>query len=142
MQFQSQGTEHTLLGHLRGKLRLMDQEGMTQLLGKSKQLAVLHLCVLEDTEGLRGIPHSGSQEEIAATVSPILTQLDNILSEPQQPPPRRSHDHKIPLKVGASLVNIQPYRYPSAQKHVIEQMVYKMLLSGIIQHSSNRAHRQ
>lgn len=49
------------------------------------------------------------------------------------PPSRGQFDHRIPLKEGASPVNIRPYRYPLKHKDIIEQLVQEMQDKGIIQ---------
>lgn len=52
-------------------------------------------------------------------------------------PPPRSHDHAIVLHDGTSPVKIRPYRYPFAQKTLIELMVNDMLRDGLIQPSTS-----
>ena len=42
-------------------------------------------------------------------------------------PPRRSHDHIIPLLPGSGPVSMKPYRYPHYKKQEIEKMVDDML---------------
>ena len=51
--------------------------------------------------------------------------------------PPRLHDHKIPLKIGATPFAIRPYRYPHIQKNEIEKLVKEMLESGIIRPSNS-----
>lgn len=51
MKFQNQGAKHTLLGNPGRELRLVGRKKMVQLLGRSKQLAVLYLCALGGVEG-------------------------------------------------------------------------------------------
>lgn len=101
-----------------------------QLLGKPKQLTVLHMCIQE----VKGVPrvttNSGSEDKIAAAIDPILAQYNNIFTKPQQLPLKRSHDHRITLTV-------KPYQYPSAQKDIIEQMVLELLDSGVIRHNNS-----
>lgn len=63
-------------------------------------------------------------------------QFEHLFLEPHGLPPTRGvFDHRIPLKEGASLVSIRPYRYPLKQKDIIERLTEEMLNSGIIQHS-------
>jgi len=52
-------------------------------------------------------------------------------------PPDRTHNHTIPLKEGAQLVKVRPYRYPHSQKKQIESMVQEMLTTGIIAPSTS-----
>lgn len=47
----------------------------------------------------------------------------------------RSHDHKIPLKSGSLPINTNPYKCPFVHKTEIENIVKKMLTSGIIRHN-------
>ncbi|GJY60640.1 retrotransposable element Tf2 [Tanacetum coccineum] len=48
---------------------------------------------------------------------------------PTELPPKRSCDHRIPLKDEATMVNIRPYKYPPNQKDVIETMVTELKLN-------------
>ncbi|GKA46856.1 putative reverse transcriptase domain-containing protein [Tanacetum coccineum] len=51
------------------------------------------------------------------------------MSVPNCLPPKRGHDHKIPLKEGTQPINIRPYRNPPTQKDAIESMVKELLNS-------------
>lgn len=53
------------------------------------------------------------------------------------PPSREQFDHRIPLKEGTYVINLRPYRYSTAQKIVIEELVQEMLEQGIIRPSSS-----
>ncbi|KAK1619811.1 hypothetical protein QYE76_025328 [Lolium multiflorum] len=72
--------------------------------------------------------------EIIAT---LLTEYKHLFEEPKGLPPRRAHDHQIPLLPGAQPVKSRPYRYTPQQKDEIERQVYDMLSRGIIQRSSS-----
>jgi hypothetical protein len=52
-------------------------------------------------------------------------------------PPNRPEDHIIPLKEGAQLVNLWPYRYYSLQKDTVERLISEMVGAGTIQPSHN-----
>ncbi|KAF2303147.1 hypothetical protein GH714_014149 [Hevea brasiliensis] len=47
-------------------------------------------------------------------------EYEDIFTKPKGLSPRRNHDHKIPLQVGASLVNIRPYNLGSLNKEMGE----------------------
>lgn len=57
--------------------------------------------------------------------------------EPKGMPSPRFNDHEIPLKEGAQLFKIRPYRCPYVQKTELERMITKMLEVWIIQQSSS-----
>ena len=42
-------------------------------------------------------------------------------------PHPRSHDHRIPLQLGAGLICVRLYRYPYFQKQEIERLVEELL---------------
>ncbi|GJV17211.1 retrotransposon protein, putative, unclassified [Tanacetum coccineum] len=76
---------------------------------------------------LRGAPQPSlkwmqPKEQTNATLNLIL-------------PPKRSHDHHIPLMPNTPLVNIRPYRHPPSQKDAIEQIVKEFLKDVIIRSS-------
>ncbi|XP_031108696.1 uncharacterized protein LOC116013188 [Ipomoea triloba] len=65
----------------------------------------------------------------------LIQEFQELFEEPKSQPPRREHDHSIPLIPGASPVNVRPYRYSFDQKNTIEEMVKEMLKTGVITES-------
>ena len=43
----------------------------------------------------------------------LLSRYASLFDTPTGLPPKRSHDHHIPLKDETQVVRIQPYRYPT-----------------------------
>ncbi|GKB11734.1 retrotransposable element Tf2 [Tanacetum coccineum] len=106
----------------------------TKVSNKTARQAELHsmaMCVF---------PHSASTcmqiEETTTNVHPALQQVikeyEDVFSIPKELPPKRDHDHKIPLIEGAQPVNIRPYRHPPTQKDAIKEMVIELLQTGVI----------
>ncbi|GJU66971.1 putative mitochondrial protein [Tanacetum coccineum] len=59
----------------------------------------------------------------------VVEEYEDVFAIPTELPPKRGHDHKIPLLEGAQLVNIRPYRHPPTQKYAIKGMVAEVLES-------------
>lgn len=64
-------------------------------------------------------------------------KYEDIFKEILDLPPARSHDHRIIIREGTDLINVRPYRYPTFQKSVMEDLVTKMLSKGIIRPSKS-----
>nr|XP_051210878.1 uncharacterized protein LOC127328311 [Lolium perenne] len=60
-------------------------------------------------------------------IAPVLTAFADLFVPAAGLPPRRQHDHRIPLVPGAQLVNVRPYRYEPHQKNEIERQIHLML---------------
>ena len=65
----------------------------------------------------------------------LCEEYKDIFKEVIGLPPKRTHDHQIPLVPGAEPVNLRPYRYPWEQKNIIERMIEEMLSIGIIRNN-------
>ncbi|KAH9779621.1 hypothetical protein KPL71_007762 [Citrus sinensis] len=70
-------------------------------------------------------------------MSRLLADFSHVFESPTSLPPRRSHDHQIPLQPSAEPVSVRPYRYPYYQKTEIEKMVQELLQSGLIRASKS-----
>lgn len=70
---------------------------------------------------------------LPSEISEVLQQYPDVFAEPILLPPKRHHDHFIPLKPEATPISIRPYRYNFFQKNKIEKQVKEMLSNGIIQ---------
>ena len=57
--------------------------------------------------------------------------------DPINLPPKRAHDHKIPLTEVNTLINLRPYRCAHFQKNIIEKLVQEMMLLRVIRLSIN-----
>ncbi|XP_054814737.1 uncharacterized protein LOC129315194 [Prosopis cineraria] len=76
--------------------------------------------------------------EIPEAINSTLQGFPNLFEAPKGLPPfHEGHDHSIVLQEGTNPVNLKPYRYPSAQKDVIEGLVKELLHTGVIQESSS-----
>ncbi|XP_028184664.1 uncharacterized protein LOC114371404 [Glycine soja] len=53
----------------------------------------------------------------------LLHTYSVVFATPINLPPRRSHDHSIPLLERSQPVKVKPYRYPHSQKEEIEKLV-------------------
>jgi hypothetical protein len=68
-------------------------------------------------------------------VKALLEEYQFVFAESKHLPPTRKLDYKIPLSLGAKLVNIKPYKSELIQKEKIEKLKKDMLQNGIIHHS-------
>ncbi|XP_026410826.1 uncharacterized protein LOC113306056 [Papaver somniferum] len=103
--------------------------------------SALHKWLKKNIHGLVGnffsITACEPEAEIPEPIKPLLQKYESIFQEPTTLPPFRAHDHHIPLKPLTTPPNQRPYRIPYIQKEVVEQLVQKMLKSGVIQPSHN-----
>ena len=58
---------------------------------------------------------------------PLLIEFSELFGAPTGLPHPRSHDHRIPLQLGAGLICVRLYRYPYFQKQEIERLVEELL---------------
>jgi len=78
-----------------------------------------------------------NQDSLHPDMKALLQEFAIIFEEPQELPPKRRHDHQVPLINGAESVNLRPYRHPWEQKNIIEKMIAEMLEAGIIRDSKS-----
>lgn len=109
------------------ELKSMTATGVKHLLKKGQAIWA-HLFTISAAE-------AQLEENIPAAIQQVLKEFPDVFSEPKTLPPRRNHDHFIPLKAETNLVSIRPYRYNFFQKNEIEKQVNEMLQNGIIQPS-------
>ncbi|XP_027083512.2 uncharacterized protein [Coffea arabica] len=130
MRFLQGGQPVELKGEV-SKLKLKAIKGSKLAKWRKKQTYGIsaQLCVMEEGEE--------DTEVIPAEMRSLLDQFKGVFAEPQGMPPRRSHDHSIPLKQGAIPFQVRPYRCPYVQKTEIERLVKEMLQMGIIQPSNS-----
>ena len=57
--------------------------------------------------------------QLPALIVEVLDTFKDVFELPKGLPPKRSCDHRIILKEGASPPNIRPYRMPHTQKNVV-----------------------
>jgi hypothetical protein len=138
MRFQHRGQRITLQGiqeeHTPGR-----QITARQLQGLLRRGAIAE-CVEVQPVHQQGSLHTletATDEGEHPAIAPVLTAFADLFAPAAGLPPRRQHDHRIPLVPGAQPVNVRPYRYAPHQKNEIERQIHLMLQQGIIQHSSS-----
>nr|GEY44554.1 reverse transcriptase [Tanacetum cinerariifolium] len=70
-------------------------------------------------------------------VEAVLKDFEPVFDVPKELPPKRTHDHMIPLVPNTHPDNIRPYKHPPTQKDAIELMVKELLDSGVIRNSQS-----
>jgi hypothetical protein len=67
--------------------------------------------------------------DMPSDLAQLLSQFSHIFQSPISLPPKRAHDHSIPLLDDSKVVKVRPYRYPHSQKTQIELMVVPSIIS-------------
>ncbi|GKA34795.1 hypothetical protein Tco_0721224 [Tanacetum coccineum] len=75
------------------------------------------------------------EEEYILELQTLFMEFDDVFAVPTDLPPKRSCDHRIPLKDESTVVNVRPYRYSPNQKDIIETLAIELLDSGVIRPS-------
>ena len=73
--------------------------------------------------------------DLPSIISTVLQDNEVVFTEPKGLPPSRGHEHAITLLPGVNAVSVRSYRYPHAQKAVMETLIQDMLATGIIRPS-------
>ncbi|GJT35646.1 retrotransposable element Tf2 [Tanacetum coccineum] len=116
---------------LDGKNRDKEFEG-------SANVELLMFCVYPNTGvNLMNLEGQNKGEEIYPELAKVVDTFADVFNVPTELPPKRSHDHRIPLLPNTQPINIRPYRHPPMQKDAIEVMVKGLLNSGVIKPSNS-----
>ncbi|GJW26149.1 reverse transcriptase [Tanacetum coccineum] len=67
----------------------------------------------------------------------VLQDYESVFEVATSLPPKRSHDHTIPLIPNTPPINIRPYRHPPNKNDAVELMVKELLDSGVIRNSQS-----
>ena len=70
-------------------------------------------------------------------IEKLLNQYARVFKNPNNLPPKRPHDHRIPLQPNTEPVSVRPYWYSYYQMVEIEHMVVELLRSRLIRPSTS-----
>ncbi|GKE43742.1 reverse transcriptase, partial [Tanacetum coccineum] len=132
MEFMFQGQKVKLRGTNQSELTWMSGKSLSKQVSQ-KDAYLTSMCCMVPSVSLNLMQCGVDTQSIE--LQTLLEEYAYVFKEPKTLPPHRSFDHQIPLKEGEVNVNIRPYRYPPAQKDVIETMVKELLDSGVIRPS-------
>lgn len=142
MEFSIKGHKVSLRGVQPTAVKMLTAGKMDKLLAKPAELCMISMGMwLGGNQAVEGSLFSLTGEALVSTethaLEAVLDNYADLFETPTDLPPSRSHDHRIILKEGTSLVNLRPYRYHNIQKNEIEKMVDEMLSSGIIRNNTS-----
>lgn len=80
--------------------------------------------------------HDSPATQLPNVIQELICSYSDVFQTPHGLPPRRSHDHHIPLSTSVP-INVRPYRYSHSQKSEIETQVSVMLDEGIVRPSQS-----
>ncbi|GKD15258.1 reverse transcriptase, partial [Tanacetum coccineum] len=113
-------------------LPLKQESGDKGNVGTGAELAHMNLCIY-----LAAIMKLEANNHVLEPISELLAEFESVFEVPKELPPKRSHDHTIPLIPNTPPINIRPYRHPPNQKDAVELMVKELLDSGVIRNSQS-----
>ena len=125
MTFTQHGQTHTFRGMGRPELTALNEKELSYLYGTAFFLQVT------------AANKPNCPPEYPADLNQLLTEYSHIFDLPIELPPKRPHDHRIPLQPNQDPISVRPYRYPYYQRAEIEKMVREFLDSGIIRPSTS-----
>ncbi|XP_022026308.1 uncharacterized protein LOC110927012 [Helianthus annuus] len=138
MRFNVAGQDFELKGTKKQGVSLCSMEKMAMMIKSQVNLVQAQLFTMQDPVGEHYMyqPRIG-EGQTHEGLSNLLQEYEDVFEVPKGLPPSRPFDHKIVLKDDKVNLNLKLYRYPGAQKDIIEQMTQELLDSGVIRHSSS-----
>ncbi|GJT20658.1 retrotransposable element Tf2 [Tanacetum coccineum] len=139
MTFAYKGKTMILRGSTKPVVQWMNGKQASSSEKQSKNLAmcVYPTSMLQMMSPNNSTQHSSGMPNTPSELNHLIVEFVDVFEIPICLPPKRSHDHKIPLKDGTQPINIRPYRYPPTQKDAIEAMLKELLASSVIRHSQS-----
>ena len=126
MNFKVEGTPQTFQGLRRTSIEALSDKESNGLQGTG-----LFFQIIPSTTA------SSQPKSYPPEIGQLLAKFSHVFESPTSLPPRRSHDHQIPLQPSAGPVSVRPYQYPYYQKTEIEKMVKEILQSSLIRPSNS-----
>ncbi|CAN6252738.1 unnamed protein product [Urochloa humidicola] len=124
------GCKKISMGKLQGLLRRNDVHQVVHLRRQAPKSEAVHSL---DSTTTVSIP----DPSVPVEVQEVVQHYSYLFKEPQNLPPQREDDHRIPLIPGAQPMNVRPYRYSLLQKTEIEKQIKDMLKRRVIQHGTS-----
>ncbi|KAF8405189.1 hypothetical protein HHK36_010089 [Tetracentron sinense] len=118
MRFQDSNSDITLQGETSPMAAITEASTVLKSLREGAPCAFLHMLFATETTEKQALP---------SDLLNVLHHFDDVFGTPSELPPRRSHDHQIPLLPGSQPTNVRPYRYLHFQKSEIEKVVTELL---------------
>ncbi|GJU93992.1 retrotransposon-related protein [Tanacetum coccineum] len=92
-----------------------------------------HWLIFDECKAQQSGVCEGNQECVKVPeLSVVVEEFSDVFALSTELPPKRTHDHRIPLLEGVPPVNIRPYRHPPIQKDAIEAMLIDELHAAVI----------
>ncbi|GKB74330.1 putative mitochondrial protein [Tanacetum coccineum] len=120
VEFQNLVMEYTYKGK-KVVLRGTQQASVKWMQGKQRgmlnkiEVAEMNVCIYPAT-----LLKLEAKSLVPEAISDLLAEFE--FEVPKELPPKRSHDHTIPLIPNTPPINIRPYRHPPNQKDAVELM--------------------
>ncbi|GJX13302.1 reverse transcriptase [Tanacetum coccineum] len=138
MEFMYKDKKMILRGTPKAAIQWLDGKNRDKEFEGSANAELLMFCVYPNTGvNLMNLEGQNKGEEIYPELAKVVDTFADVFSVPTELPPKRSHDHRIPLLPNTQPINIRPYRHPPMQKDAIEVMVKELLNSGVIKPSNS-----
>ena len=131
MEFEVNGQRHVLRGGS-VDLKTVNVKQLHKILSHSSGCSLIQLYSLQEVENTKfhcfnnGITLT-KDGKVNKPIEELLLKYDSLFQEPNQLPPHRRHDHRIPLKEGVNAVIIRPYKHSALQKDVVEKVTKELL---------------
>ncbi|XP_076915981.1 uncharacterized protein LOC143575510 [Bidens hawaiensis] len=133
MQFTINGQPYELKGTMSKGVSLCSMEKLNSWLTHLDQIMECQLFSLfaPDNSNFQHHTHTNKVQPFEP-LEALLEKYQDVFEIPTGLPPFRDCDHKIKLNDENINLNLKPYRYPSIQKTIIEQMTQELLDTGVI----------
>ncbi|GJS92255.1 V-type proton ATPase subunit A3 [Tanacetum coccineum] len=124
MEFMYKNKKMTLMGTLKAEIQWLEGKNQDRKFEGTANDELLMFCVYPNTRvNLLNMEGQTKENGVNPELFVVLDTFIDVFEVPNELPPKRSHDHRIPLLPNTRHVNIRPYRYPPMQKDAIEVMV-------------------
>nr|GEY96682.1 reverse transcriptase [Tanacetum cinerariifolium] len=133
IEFVYNNKKMVLRGTHKSKVQWAEDKDQLHKMEGTPQAKMFMLCVYPNT--CLNMSASGEQRNdkvLKPGLTQIMEKFSDVFEVSHELPPKRSHDHRIPLIPSNRPVNIRPYRHPPIQKDAIENMIKELLESGVI----------